>query len=835
MSGNPPPSSAKLALALGAAFIVSTTACGGCGGDGAPPPADDPGSEDAGAISPAEAVCGDGVAADGEGCDDGNRVDGDGCSASCAPETACVSPTDLAELAQTSADGVSTLVADLSEGASSVDHACGAKGAQRAFFFTPSQRGYLTLELSAPHGEVGLSLRTRCAEASAELACVLAAQQATLHVEGGIPLALLISGPSTGSTASLRLRLLPTRGEGEACDPGSRSSACAPGLRCSAAPIPVCVQNTPPVLTGASALRTGRSGKDLYVKVTGTDPDADVTRIGLRAWDAQGRPVLLAGSGAGGAPSQAETTVLTDDSVLGQQAFSTTLTWRGFFALFPLATRLETWFVDSGRLSSASSAMEPAMAPVRGLGEGCDVLEREDVCVTAALCRGGPGLCASSTAPTVRQLAYVRLPPGAGLRGTRLFLDATDPDADLERVTLEWYDAAEQPVPADLDQDGQPETAATAFFETSAGDSPELALNLSTLPSSVVRVAVTLHDHSGLSSSRVLTSLVDQPEVQAGEPCDARWRFDRCPAGHACVGGPPATCAPGAAPSVGRAAYLRIGNGAFVYVEAADPDRDVSLLRFDFQTAEGADLEILDTDSDGQPDSSSYELLVQGLPLDDAGGMFIASDLTELSAFVPRVRLTLRDRAGLSSAPVEVPLTARPLRGAGQACSPRGFDVCVTSSRCEPTTLSEGTCRDEAQLRLDRCASAPLIGPGSFTGELEGPPSWEPPAACVDPALGSGREAVFRLHLDTPAPTLRLTVQPAPGSAVDPVLSLVRACGEDNAASALACQDDVDVERGELGARLELTDVPAGDYLIVVDSIESAPQEGEVELEVSLP
>jgi hypothetical protein len=77
-------------------------------------------------------------------------------------------------------------------------------------------------------------------------------------------------------------------------------------------------------------------------------------------------------------------------------------------------------------------------------------------------------------------------------------------------------------------------------------------------------------------------------------------------------------------------------------------------------------------------------------------------------------------------------------------------------------------------------------------------------------------EAVWRLHVHAPA--RRIVVETlAPPTAFDPIVSIYPAAGTGSGGSqALRCNDD-----GAEGvqARLVWDDVPAGDYVVVVDAV----------------
>lgn len=774
-----------------------------------------PGPEDAGTTPLPDAGlpaprCGDGALDTGEACDDGNLIDGDGCAATCARELGCAGALDLLTLAEAGPGGTRLVAGARPAAGSTLQASCGGAGAEQVYLFQAPFAGSLTASVQGGEGTT-LSLRRTCAEALTETACAPAPRQVRAELAAGEALAFVIDGPEAGGLFTLAVQFLHARAAGEPCDPARQLDVCAPGLRCDGR----CVENHAPALSGASALRAGREGQHLFIQLEGADADADVELLGLAALDAAGAPVPWADPGATGTPLS-EGLLALDAPAAGATSFSRTLTWRGFFTSFPAVATVELWLQDSGALRSQRRSVAVTAAPVRAAGGACDPAALADVCPTGHLCVGSPAACAPGTAPSLGPAAFLRLPGDV----KRLILEGADPDLDLSSVTLEPLTAAGQPRPADLDGDGDVEPSASLLV--SQGPAAEFLLDFdaSALPSDVAQLALSVHDGSGLQSPGRVLTLVDQPVVAAGGTCDARGKFDRCASQLACAG-QPSRCVSATAPTLSHAAYLRVGTGAYLYLEGADAQQDLDALSLEFLDLHEDPVPALDTDGDLLGDATTATVPMGATRFDPSGSFFVRVDVSAAMGGAAKLGLTLRDRAGLATPRQVLPLALRELRQTGQGCDANGFDVCADGLLCAPPAGPGAlTCRAQDSLRLDVCAASAQLTPGGppVSGQFQGASLWEPPTSCLDPVWGGGAEVVFQLHLATAAPRLRLSTANA-GTDVDTVVYLLPGCGELGGAGALNCADDI---AGDLRASVELSNVPAGDYLVVVDSVASS-------------
>ena len=162
---------------------------------------------------------------------------------------------------------------------------------------------------------------------------------------------------------------------------------------------------------------------------------------------------------------------------------------------------------------------------------------------------------------------------------------------------------------------------------------------------------------------------------------------------------------------------------------------------------------------------------------------------------------------GTSLAPLAV-------RGSGEACDLQGFDVCTDGLACNDDSTASSRCEDLDAARARRCATAPVIEVGARTrGTTKGASLWDPPDGCASEARRGRPEAVLRLRLPSPVSSLAIATL-ADGTTFDSVVTVLDGCGA--RATALACNDDDPPPV----SRVRIDHLPAGDYIVVVDSLD---------------
>jgi hypothetical protein len=237
----------------------------------------------------------------------------------------------------------------------------------------------------------------------------------------------------------------------------------------------------------------------------------------------------------------------------------------------------------------------------------------------------------------------------------------------------------------------------------------------------------------------------------------------------------------------------------------------------------------LDLDNDDIPESSSF--FVDAAGSSQNGEFFVElSPSTTFEELVPQIAVVPIDVADRRGERRLSRLTTPPVRSRGQSCDPRGFTTCATGLICTPGDPNAvNTCQLVTASRATECMEAEVLGPASgkmsMVGFANGSSAWEPPQGCAahDP---TGRpEGVAYLSLPDAASRVVITTD-LPGTTFDTLVYVVGACDDD---AAIACNDDVFTTAS---SRLVLENVPAHDYLIVIDSYD--PGGGVFELEVSV-
>lgn len=446
----------------------------------------------------------------------------------------------------------------------------------------------------------------------------------------------------------------------------------------------------------------------------------------------------------------------------------------------------------------------------------------------------GPSEISSTPEPPTMTSAQML---ASGRRGTDLRLAVVGHDANADAVSLwvKFLDANGNPVPYwDSDYDGVADSAENTLALSAADGSLKFdtALTFSRFVldrSAAVQAEMALVDRANTRSATQRVQLKRLAEKKLGETCDKTYVADRCLAGLGCKG-EPATCKEGEAPTVSATTlYARGTLGPRVLIEGTDPDDDVAWVTLNFFTLAGAPVNV-DFDGDGVADSSTFEV--------DAGGSNTRGKFfVELQASVgfdntvQKVTIQPRDDAGKTSALYSATLKNAPGRSAGQSCDPRGFNACVTDTVCVPTGTSN-VCTVAASYRTKMVAAAPAITVGptiqTVKGKATGASLFDPPAGCASNDPSYRPEGLVRLKLSAPAATLTLTTA-RPATNFDTVLYLLPGANPaPGLVTATGCNDDL--PKSSLST-LVLSNVPAGDYVVVVDSF--GADGGDWELAVS--
>lgn len=417
----------------------------------------------------------------------------------------------------------------------------------------------------------------------------------------------------------------------------------------------------------------------------------------------------------------------------------------------------------------------------------------------------------------------------------RIELRAYDVDGDAVSLGLSLITVGGDPIRIyDEDGDGTPESnhtvlpLLTPIAGPAEGDGLVLLPNLVLEQVALGSVEVTVLDAGGRASNALTVTLTEQPVLALDALCDPTFVLNRCEDGLGCRAAVPAVCTAGEAPSITRAAYYGDPGAVRVLVEGNDVDDDVTEIEIAFFDAADAPIS-LDLDGDSVPESDHFTADARSA---STGGAFFysfsASDAFALD--VASISVVARDRGARESPATSADQMLAPVVGVGASCDPRGFDRCGASV-CTPGTPGvTNRCVDVNTARRGECSAATTIdafAPVPFVGGAEGASLWDAPAGCSSGDPTGRPEGVVRLHVDRPASRIVLSTDNAI-STFDTTIYVLAECG---AAPVVAwCADDTMGERSWL-SRLELTSVPAGDYLVIVDSF--SPSGGRFQLDVT--
>lgn len=256
--------------------------------------------------------------------------------------------------------------------------------------------------------------------------------------------------------------------------------------------------------------------------------------------------------------------------------------------------------------------------------------------------------------------------------------------------------------------------------------------------------------------------------------------------------------------------------------QGSDQADDVSSMHVEFLDAQGKPLSI---DMTGHNDmASAFELTVGAAS--SLGTFFFDNQAAAgFDVMVPQLAATPIGASSGSGARVTAKLAAPPLKAVGQPCDPRGFIGCTTGNLCAPgATAGSFVCATAATALGNVAKSAPTVDPTKKTmayGYASGASLFEPPAGCLANGAKGRSEGVVKLHLPSAVASLEISTSRAETNFDTVVYLLPGAVTSAAAATAIACNDDA------LGTSSTVfaTNLTAGDYTIVVDSVSSGDGE----------
>ena len=209
-----------------------------------------------------------------------------------------------------------------------------------------------------------------------------------------------------------------------------------------------------------------------------------------------------------------------------------------------------------------------------------------------------------------------------------------------------------------------------------------------------------------------------------------------------------------------------------------------------------------------------------GISTSDGTFTFQITPAQTFTDTVKQVSLTPVDLGKLKGAPMTASLLPMPSVGSGAACDPLGFNYCAGNAACIPGLPgTSNTCQPIGSAQVAACGLAPVLNPSTkdfvVTGFNQGSSLWDPPTDCVS-NIGLGHpESVVMLQVPAKVPSLTISTDRRE-TQMDTVLYVTTACNP-TAAQVLGCNDDV--APGNPTSSLTLTNVNAGTYYVIVDSM----------------
>jgi hypothetical protein len=407
-----------------------------------------------------------------------------------------------------------------------------------------------------------------------------------------------------------------------------------------------------------------------------------------------------------------------------------------------------------------------------------------------------------------------------------LSASGTDAEGDVLFLSASFENDSGDPVAVfDTHWDGMPDSNEDRLlFDTSLLGHPRFdgTVTLSgfaTRFTDATKVTLHLEDAAGHVSPDKTLAIGQQTEKKQGESCDTDIISSRCERGLACMGTKP-TCQPGKTPDLVNLLYMRSGDGPRLLAAGGDPADNIAALRLQFFDNSGSPVKI-DLDGDQIPDADTWDLNAYGAS--DHGSFFLKDQLgLGFDAISPKMKVTPLDDQGNTGATKPIGISAPFAQADKHSCDPRGFDTCGVASLCSPGVVgATNACDTMSNVRKSICTAATVLDPANSVttayGRSAGVSLWDPPAGCTQPGFTSRPESLVKLHLASAASHLTVT-SALPETRSDTVIYLIADTAPDCATPVTAktpCNDDT----AGYSSTVTVNDVPAGDYLVVVDSV----------------
>ncbi len=311
-------------------------------------------------------------------------------------------------------------------------------------------------------------------------------------------------GSDAGSTSVSDAGAVRAKDAGKSTDAGTTDSGSHPVTDSGTMGISVTMQNS------------GRHGDTLLFTVDGSDSNAATTEVDVKLLDAQNSPVIAFDTDWDGDPDSAETRLHFDQSTIGQKTFAQTITLPGLYASAPTVAAAVVSLSDANGNLSAPVTVALQAQPVEALGSACDTTEVATRCAEGLACSGTPAKCVAGVAPSLSQVVYY-----GGANPAQLFL-GSDPDEDLQTITVNFLDSTGKSMSVDLSGDGTIASSISLDARSATGPSYFFEDNpVPSFPTQVPKISVTPIDSFGHSGASVVAAISNQPVRSSGQACDA--------------------------------------------------------------------------------------------------------------------------------------------------------------------------------------------------------------------------------------------------------------------------------------------------------------------------
>ncbi|MET0287898.1 MAG: hypothetical protein ABW352_25640 [Polyangiales bacterium] len=280
-------------------------------------------------------------------------------------------------------------------------------------------------------------------------------------------------------------------------------------------------------------------------------------------------------------------------------------------------------------------------------------------------------------------------------------------------------------------------------------------------------------------------------------------------------------------PTIAKVGFYDDALGLRILLAGSDKNGDIASYTISFFDMANVPVVVNLDGMDETQDTS----LTDEITHDDAYADFFVkfTPSIELLSKVKKIKVTVTDKGGRSSAESEATLGAAPT--VSGACDPNGFNRCGTANTfCAPQPNGNFSCQPLNTVRMNACTANNVLtlkppATASVSGNLNSASYWDAPMGCVG---GGGetmafKDRVVKLVLDAPAKKVTLStgqLGAQGGPTFDAVIYKLDMCN----ANPVACVDSA-CACGEYS--LVLNDLPKGDHFIVVDSYPVAEATGD--------